>query len=169
MIEKKLSVAKSQIKAEEFNIGDLADEVRVDGLCRTLLQQFHDHLLNSGEVTRHQAGSMAHGADFFLRDFVIDCLRSNIFSVTEAQVRGFAGNWYIHRTLEPNAAELTAILGGVAAFYRYCADLKWVSGCDCDGISSACSDLDYYQQRIDSFHALAGDDYLAWCQKCPLN
>lgn len=163
-----LSTEKPRIKPEDFNIDDLTDEVRVDGLCRTLLKHFHHHLHNSGDFGQREAGSLAHGADYFLRDFVIDCSRSNIFLVTAAHVRGFAGNWYIHRNLEPNISELTSILCGITEFYRFCAVCSWVSASDSEEISLACSELDYYRQRIDSFHDLVGDDYEEWCQECPL-
>lgn len=160
--------AEQSIHPDNFFISDLNDEMRVDQQCQTLLKNFHRHLLESRDCPPLEAGSMASGGDYFLRDYVIDTLRANIFHLTAPQVRGFAGNWYIHRTLEPNMKELEAILKGVAAFYRYCAVNAWVNTLISDEIAAVCADLDYFRGRIDSFHALKGDDYPGWCEECPL-
>jgi len=159
--------AELNIQPDNFLISNLNDEIRVDQQCQALLKDFHRYLLERGECPPLEAGSRAGGADYFLRDFVIDSLRANIFAVSARQVRGFAGNWYIHRTLEPNMKELGAILKGVAAFYYYCADNGWVNIAMSKEIATVCADLDYFHQRIDSFHALKGDDYPGWCEACP--
>lgn len=160
--------AQQHIQINDFTISNLNDEIRVDSLCQKMLRNFHHHLLNSGEITATEAGSMAGGADYFLRDFVIDSLRCNIFEITARQVRGFAGNWYIHRTLEPNMKELEAILSGIAAFYRYCGRKGWIDAGVSDDIAATCSEHDYFHRRIESFHLLKGDDYPGWCEECPL-
>ncbi|MBW6508231.1 MAG: hypothetical protein K0A94_01680 [Desulfuromonadales bacterium] len=156
------------IRSDDFFISDLNDEMRVDQQCQALLKNYHQHLLKCGDYTPLEAGAMAGAGDYFLRDFVIDTLRANIFHLAASQVRGFAGNWYIHRTLEPNMKELKVILKGVAAFYHYCAANKWVKKGTSDEIAAVCADLDYFRGRIDSFHALKGDDYPKWCEECPL-
>jgi hypothetical protein len=160
--------AEQNIHPDNFFISDLDDEMRVDQLCQMLLKNFHRHLLESQVYTPLEAGAMAGGGDYFLRDFAIDTLRANIFHITSRQVRGFAGNWYIHRTLEPNMKELEVILKGVAAFYRFCADNEWIKKDISNEISAVCTDLEYFRGRIDSFHALKGDDYPGWCEECSL-
>ena len=160
--------AAGNLKPDDFSITDLSDEIRVDQLSQTLLKRFHQHLLDIDKLNPLEAGSMAGGIDYFLRDYVIDSLRANIFSITASQVRGFAGNWYIHRNLEPNMKELGAILKGVAAFYRYCSLNGWLDSGITEEIVAVCADLDFYRGRIDSFHALQGDDYPNWCEQCPV-
>lgn len=157
-----------KINPDDFTITNLEDEIRVDGLCQGLLKHFHQYLLQTCNTNPQEAGAQAGGADFFLRDFVVDGLRRNIFQISATQVGGFAGNWYIHRTLEPNMKELESVLRGVASFYRFCAANNWVDPTIAAEIERTCADLDYYQQRINSFHDLAGDDYPAWCEECPL-
>ncbi len=158
---------EQSILPDNFFMNDLNEEIRVDQLCQSLLKNFHQSLLGRDDCTSLEAGSMAGGADYFLRDYVIDTLRANIFHITARQVRGFAGNWYIHRTLEPNMKELEAILKGVKAFYNYCVENGWIATATGRDIAEICVDLDYFHRRIDSFHALKGDDYLNWCEQCP--
>jgi hypothetical protein len=157
------------VHPDNFSMNNLSDEIRVDQLCKTLLRHFHQHLIETDHFSPLEAGSMAGGADYFLRDYVIDSLRANIFHITARQVRGFAGNWYVHRTLEPNMKELEMILKGVQKFYGYCADNGWVEAIVSDEIAATCTDVGYYRERIDSFHALKGDDYPGWCEQCPTN
>lgn len=157
------------VQPDHFCINDLNDEIRVDQLCQKLLKNFHQHLLDSGYFSPLEAGSMAAGADYFLRDYVIDSMRSNIFHITARQVRGFAGNWYVHRNLEPNMKELEVMLKGVQEFYCYCADNRWVDTTVSNEIAAICCAVDYFRERIESFHALTGDDYPGWCEQCPTN
>jgi hypothetical protein len=160
--------ASVQLRPADFNIASLADEIRVDRLCQELLQDFHRYLLEELAVKPLKAGTLRRGSDYFLRDFVVDSLRANIFTVAAAQVRGFAGNWYIHRALEPNASELADILEGIAAFYRFSAAHGWVDQARMTAIADCCAEVEFYRERIESFHQLAGDDYPAWCRRCPL-
>ncbi|MFO7764819.1 MAG: hypothetical protein R6V33_00150 [Pelovirga sp.] len=155
-------------KALDFTIADLQDEIRVDRFCQQLVSYFHRHLLDTGEAARLEAGSLARGADYFLRDFVIDSLRCNIFEISASQLRGFAGNWYIQHTLEPNMKELKTILRGVTLFYRFCAAKGWMNRSVSNEIESICTESDYFRYRIASYHDLSGDDYPAWCRACPL-
>ncbi len=153
---------------ENFEVRNLDDEIRVDGLCRQLLQEFHHELLHAGALPPETAGALAHGADYFLREFVIPDRRENIFSLSPWRVRQFAGNWYIVRNLEPNMAELTGILHGVAAFYDFCRRAGMVTDELAAEVRAECAELDYYRRRIDSFWAIEDDGYRAWEEECSL-
>ena len=153
---------------DRFDVGDLADEIRIDQLCHDLLQIFCRELIERRGVAPEGASAAAYGASYFLCEFVIPDRRLNIFAVTDAQVRQFAGNWYIVRNLEPNLAELGDLLAGVAAFYDFCAGIGKVDAETAAAIGRACGDLDAYRQRIESFWAIEGDGYAAWEAACSL-
>jgi hypothetical protein len=150
-----------------YEINSLADEIRVDRLCSLLLRQFHRHLLENGHCAPLAAGSLASGADYFLREFMIGHRRSNIFNATADHVRRFAGHWYIVSNLEPNLTELNDLLQGTAAFYGFCAELQLVAPETAESIRQACGQLDSYQQRIESFHAITEDGFRSWEENCP--
>lgn len=153
---------------ENYQIDGLDSEIYADQLCSTLLKRFHQYLLQDKKVDPLEAGSQAAGADYFLREFMIGKLRDNIFNGTAERVRQFAGNWYIISNLEPNIVELTAILNGTASFYCYCAENKLITASTVEQIQQICNKFDYFQQRIDDFHALSGNGYSAWDKACPL-
>jgi len=147
---------------DNYTIDSLADEIRADQLCSALLKQFHRDLLENSRLEPLEAGSLASGADYFLRDFMISHLRSNIFSCRANAIRRFAGHWYIISNLEPNLAELSSLLKGTESFYQFCAAQKLIEDPQVAEIAAACQDLPYYQQRIESFHAITGDGFNAW-------
>ncbi len=151
---------------ENYNIGTFDDEIRIDNNCKALLQQFHKHLLDEKKIAPLQAGMLASGADFYLRDFMIDQKRANIFSASADSVRRFAGNWYIITTLEPNMVELKGILNGISSFYSFCAEKKVIKPETAAAIAAACQQHEFYAERIESFHAISGDGFMDWNKMC---
>lgn len=150
-----------------FDIGSLSDEVRADQACVVLLQAFRDQLLAEG-VDPLQAGSLAHGADYFLREFIIGDRRENLLRLAPGRVRQFGGHWYIVRTVEPNRAELAAILAGVERFYAFLVGCGRVSLALHESVAAECRELEFYLRRIETFWAIEGDGFDAWRDLCPL-
>lgn len=156
------------VKAEQFEVRTLDDEIRVDQLCVQLLQAVRDHLITRQGVEPLIAGGLCQGADHFLREFVIAECHGNPLRLPAERVRQFAGHWYIVRTLEPDPGELAAILAGVDRCYRVFAEHGLVSPVLSAAIDTMCGDLDYYRQRIDDFWAIEGDGFTPWRAACPL-
>jgi len=151
---------------QDFNISDLDDEIRTDILCVEFLTAFHQHLLDNLELDPLIAGSRARGADYFLRDFIIADRRDNIFLIKPERIRQFAGNWYILSNMEPNMVELGDMLAGIAVFYEYCLDLGLIDNETGKEIAAHCLAVQYYTERIESFHAISGDGFIAWNDGC---
>ncbi|MDA3903676.1 MAG: hypothetical protein PF441_09560 [Desulfuromusa sp.] len=153
---------------EIYSIETLEDEIRVDKFCKELLKLYHQYLLKNMSFSPLEAGRMASGADYYLRDYMIDNRRINIFKISPELIHSFAGNWYIINTLNPNMTELESILVGASNFYRFCAEKQLIDPAVAEKVSLACSRPDYYQQRIESFNDLSGDGFSAWNNSCPL-
>ncbi len=151
-----------------FQIVDLDSEIRADRFCSALLKHFHQFLLGTLNLEPLEAGSQAAGADYFLREFMIGKRRDNIFNASAEQVLQFAGNWYIISNLEPNMEELSVMLRGTASFYRYCAEHNLSTPENSEQIKQTCNKIDYFQERIETFHNISGDGYSAWDKACPL-
>ncbi len=152
---------------KNYKIVTFEDEIKVDNNCKNLLIQYHQYLQSDKTIDPLTAGSMAGGADFFLRDFMIDNRRKNVFAISADLVRGFAGNWYIVNTLEANMVELESFLIGIAGFYNYCVINKVVTSGLAEEVNQACSELDFYSQRIEAFNNLIDDGFTAWNKACP--
>lgn len=153
---------------EVYYIKTLDDEIRADNLSQELLKNYRQYLLDELELDPLDAGSHARSADYFLRDYLIDHCRENIFSVKAEQITAFAGNWYIVSTLEPNMVELEGLLEGIQNFYSFCSEKKLIDPSSLAVISSACANRSFYRQRIESFHALKEDEFIQWNRACPL-
>jgi len=153
---------------EDFSFDSLEEEIAVDELCHRLLRIFLQDLTCRQGVSPLVAGQKTGGADYFLRDFIISNLQMNIFHVEADEITSFAGNWYIIKNLEPNTAELAAILDGVKEFYRFCLAAERIDEKQFEGISKACARTEYYHQRIEDFWAITDDGYFSWDAACPI-
>lgn len=156
------------LKKSDYSIESLDDEIRVDKLCVDLLRHLYQDLTKQSETPPEQAGEFCHGADYFLREFIIADRRENLFDAKAIHVRQFAGHWYIVRTTEPNLTELKSILSGTAEFYRFLFRQGLITETLASEITAQCQELSYYQQRIEDFWNIEDDGYNAWRQACPL-
>lgn len=152
-----------------FHVGSLDDEIRVDRLCVDLIRHLYQHLTHEDGLEPERAGELCHGADYFLREFIIADRNDNLFHIGAERVRQFAGHWYIVRNLEPNRAELAGILAGIAACYRFLTRQGLIPQAACAEIVAACDELDNYDARIESFWAIGDGGYDAWRAACPLD
>ena len=157
-----------QVNPDDFEVRTLDDEIRVDELCGRLLLAVRDRLVTDDGLDPLAAGTLCHGADHFLREFVIAACGDNLFHLTAERVRQFAGHWYIIHALEPAIGELAGILAGVSACCQVLARHGLLGAAEAEAIGAACADLPCYQQRIDAFWAIEGDGYPRWQAVCPL-
>lgn len=155
------------INAAHFEIASLDDEIRVDHLCCEILQRFAAELRESG-LAPLDAGRLARGADYYIRDFLVADRRANPLVPDPERVRQFGGNWYIITNLEPNIAELADLLAGTTAFYRFLAAKQLVSAEAAEQVAEACTDLAFFKERIESFWNIEGDGFTAWNAACPV-
>jgi len=142
-------------------------ELQADQECTRILRNFHIHLIKQG-IEPIEAGSLAQGADYFLRDFIISACRSSIFTPHRDCVKQFAGHWYIIHNLEPTAEELQPVLQGVAAFYAFLAQRNEVDAQLAAQIQNDCGNIEWFKQRLKAFWAIEGDGYFQWRAECPL-
>lgn len=152
-------------KHDDFDVKSLEDELKVDGLCRKLLEQFYHNLQHMG-LTPENASELAYSADYYVRDYLVDCLQQNILRPQVGLVRYFAASWYITRTLEPEMAVLERHLTGIVAWYRFLREQQYISIDELSGIEQDAAQRDYFQARLERFLNLAGDGYEAWDAEC---
>jgi hypothetical protein len=156
------------IDPQNYNCSSLNEEIRADQHCSQLLKQFHCWLNEVRQEQALDAGQWAAGADYFLREFLIGARRLNIFSATAEQLRQFGGNWYITNNLEPNISELEPMLIGTALFYQYLTEQGVYTAQAATLFTAEAKALDFYKQRIESFHQLVDNGYRDWDLSCPV-
>lgn len=150
-----------------FDIASIEDELRVDEICRKLLKDFHLDLQRKG-MTPLAAGSLAHSADYYLRDYLVSARQQNLLEEKSGVVRKFAATWYIISTLEPTVEELSGHLNGIREFYRYLHSEGLISGTFLALIEQECDDIHWYTERIASFWKIRDEGYIAWERECSL-
>ena len=156
-----------EFEKNTFDIDSIKDELRVDEICRKLLKDFHQDLQRKG-VPPLAAGSLAHSADYYLRDYLVSARQQNLLQEKNGVVRKFAATWYIISTLEPTIEELAGHLTGIREFYRYLFSAGLISGTFLAVIEQECGDNRWYTERITSFRNIRDDGYLAWERECSL-
>ncbi len=156
------------VNKTDYSIENLDDEIRVDKLCVDLVRHLYQDLTLQSKTPPEQAGEFCHGADYFLREFIIGDRHENLFNAEARRVRQFAGHWYIIRTPEPNLTELRNILSGTAEFYRFLFRQGLITETLSDEIAVQSQELSYYQQRIEDFWNIEDDGYNSWREDCPL-
>jgi len=157
------------IDPTDFDITSLEDEIHADRQCTELLIIFAKNLAEKHRVDALDAGRLAHGADPFLRDFLISDRRENLFNPSDGRVRQYAGHFYIVKTLEPNRRELADMLEGIEAFYRFSNEQGWTSDERLTAICKECTAIEEYSQRIEDFWNLKDDGFLAWRDEIPIH
>lgn len=145
----------------------LAEELQADNQCINILREFHAHLLEQ-KTNPLTAGSLAQGADYFLRDFIISACRCSIFTPPRECVKQFAGHWYIVNTLDPAKEEIEPVLQAVAAFYQFLEERGQIESGRAAQIIKDCSSTEWFTHRLESFWTIEGDGYLRWRAECPL-
>jgi hypothetical protein len=145
----------------------LDEELQADRECTRILREFHTSLIEQ-DCDPLEAGSLAQGADYFLRDFLISACHRSIFTPQKECVKQFAGHWYIVNNLEPSVAELEPILQGVAAFYSFLARRNQVNPQLARRIKNDCEDIEWFKRRLEEFWAIKDDGYRHWRAQCPL-
>lgn len=160
-------MSTGKFDVNEFCLKGEGDDLRVDSLCRELLLDFYSHLLASNLITE-KATQLAHSADIFVRDFLVDRLRTNPFDVDARKTKQFAATWYIIATLEPTIAELKMHLEGIVAFSTYLKENGYLTEDTLDLILHETSHHDYFADRIESYWNMAPDGYYTWEAQCSL-
>lgn len=156
-----------EFEQDDFDFTTLEDELRVDELCQTLLKHFYQYLQLAGR-TPQQASDLAYAVDYYLRDYVLDFARQNVMRPQPGLIRGFAGNWYITHTLDPEAALLERSLEGIREFYRFLNRQHFISREELNWLENEAGQSESYRRRIENFLAIYGDGYVAWEAECPL-
>ncbi len=148
----------------EFTLRGPEDFLRLDGRCAELLQGFRDWLLSpeGGALEPRQAGALAHAADRFLRDFVVDILETGPADASPDAGRRYLANWYLVNTLEPSHQEIDRIGEALGRLYPYLVRRGVVAPAAAASALAALGDPAHFHRRLESFWELTPDTIAAW-------
>jgi hypothetical protein len=150
-----------RFEREEFDFITIEDEVRVVGRCQELLKCFYQQLQDRG-LTPQASSDLTSRVDYYLRDYLIDFARQNIVLPKSGIIMGYAANWYITNTLDPEMPVLDLHLEAIREFYRFLNRQQFISGIELSVLEDEAGQTEFYRQRIESFLAITGDGYISW-------
>jgi hypothetical protein len=147
---------KSPVVFEEF--------IARDRYAAALLRRFFVWMTapEGGGLDPLTAGTFAHDADRYLRDFVVDLLEHPPERSGDGVVRSYLGNWYIIHTLEPSHAEIDRIAGALRLLHRWAAEAGVVSTETARKVEDALRDPSFFHDRLDAFWDLTPERIAAW-------
>ncbi|RMG88085.1 MAG: hypothetical protein D6708_12060 [Candidatus Dadabacteria bacterium] len=148
--------------ANPFLLQGPDDFVRLDTLCADLLQEFAAWLRDEVGRSPLEAGALAHHADRYLRDFVVDCKETGPADEDPTLVRQYLGNWYIVNTLYPTHEEMDAIREALALLYRYLHERGIVGEAARRAAEAALADGGFFRDRLEAFWALTPEGIDPW-------
>ncbi len=152
---------------EDFDFSNIEEELKVVEQCQKLLQQFYIWLQKQ-DKTPEKASELCYRTDYYLRDYLLDFMQSNLLRYQSGQIRYFGGNWYITHSPEPDIEILNCHLEAITCFYLYLQSLNLISLAELDQIEKETSETEYYRQRIRSFFTILGEGFDVWDMECPL-
>jgi len=139
------------------------DFLRLDTLCAELLQGFAAWLRGEGGgLAPREAGALAHAADRYLRDFVVDCKETGPADEDPSLVRQYLANWYIIHTLYPTHEEIDRILAALRRLYAYLAREGLVGEATRAAVERSLADPAFFHDRLEAFWDLTPEDIDAW-------
>jgi hypothetical protein len=149
---------------EDFRLRGGDDFVRLDGLCLELLQDFFGWLQEpaNGPRSPQEASALAHAADRYVRDFLVDFLESGPGDPAERRVRQYVGNWYVVQTLEPSHAEVETILHALELFYAFLPRRGLLEEAEAERFRKALSERAFFHRRLEDFWELTPEGIPGW-------
>lgn len=140
------------------------DFVRLDGVCAELLQSFCRWLPQpeAGGLDPERAGTLAHAADRYLRDFCVDLAEAGPANADPSLPRRYLANWYIVHTLHPSHAEIGTIREALELLSRYLAREGVIGEEAARAMAAALADEAYFHARLEAFWELGPEDIAAW-------
>lgn len=148
----------------EFALAGPDDFLRLDGCCADLLRDFFDWLQGEEGVglRAEEASALAHAADRYLRDFVVDILETGPADGDPALPRQYLANWYIIHTLAPTHEEMEQIREALTRVYRFLAVRGLLAQDAAAAAARNLADPGYFRNRLEEFWDLAPEAIPAW-------
>lgn len=148
----------------EFSWAGPDDFVRLDGLCAGLLGEFFGWLRapEAENLPAERASLLAHAADRYLRDFVVDIAEAGPANASPSLPRRYLANWYIVHTMAPSHAEIDVILAALLLLYRYLEERGIVDAGSASEVEEGLADGEYFHRRLEGFWGLTPEGIDAW-------
>ncbi len=149
---------------EDFSLRGPDDFVRLDSRCLELLRAFFQWLQSEGGggLSEGDASGLAHAADRYVRDFLVDIVESGPLDPAEGRVRQYLGNWYIVNTLSPSHEEIDKILRALTLWYRFLVAEGLLPPAVGEAFRGTLSAASLYHRRLEDFWELTPEAIPAW-------
>lgn len=138
--------------------------VALDHACQELLAIFFPWLSTpaGGGMTPEEASPLAHAADRYLRDFLVDILERPLETSDAGTVRSYLSNWYIIHTLTPTVEEVCLIARALGALHRFGAIKGVFAAPIAREVEALTADPAGFVARLEAFWAMRPEEVEDW-------
>jgi hypothetical protein len=154
----------ASIDRNEFLFRGPDDFVRLDNRCAELLRSFCEWMQKpaGGGAAPEDAGLLAHAADRYLRDFVVDIQETGPADEDPTLVRQYLANWYIIHTLRPSREEIDRILEALIHLHKFLAREGIVTRDTARAVGELSGQRAFFHDRLEQFWNLTAESIPAW-------
>ncbi|PLX42270.1 MAG: hypothetical protein C0609_09845 [Deltaproteobacteria bacterium] len=137
---------------------------KMDKEAGALLVEYYEWLQSDpGKgLSPETASPLAHAADRYLRDFLVDIMETPAKESSAMHVKTYIGNWYPINTLEPSHEEIDLIATSLALLHEWGEKTgKIIADKACD-VSALLASAEYFHKRLEQFWALTPEEVTKW-------
>jgi hypothetical protein len=141
-----------------------AEFIELDNSAKEMLGAYYEWLQSDQGISPEEASPMAHAADRYLRDFVVDIMAVPPSETSPALVRAYLGNWYPIHTLTPTLEEVALIAKALELLHTQAALTGTIAKEHAEQTTKLLSDPAYFKKRLQEFWDLTPDAIDNWRQ-----
>jgi hypothetical protein len=133
-----------------------------DRNAQKMLGEFFNWLKDDKGLTPQDASELAHAADRYLRDFVVDIMAIQPEETSAKLVRMYLGNWYIVNTLTPTLKEIELIARALELLHAHAAITGKITAECATEASATAKDPTPFKERLEQFWDLTPEGIDSW-------
>ena len=119
-----------------------------------LIKSFYTYLKQEKGLSEETASEHAYRITFFLRHYLAGYAEKSLLDVTDADIEGYLGNWYIRKVWDSSKSDVRPILVAFKKFYTFLHERGSVEEEQLSDIRSACENPQRYIRRFESYFEL---------------
>ncbi|PLX41173.1 MAG: hypothetical protein C0608_06830 [Deltaproteobacteria bacterium] len=137
---------------------------QMDADASALLVEYYEWLQDKeGKgLTPEAASPLAHAADRYLRDFLVDIMETPAKASSASHIRCYIGNWYPINTLEPSHDDIDLIATSLLFLHQWGEGAGKIEAATLGEVANLLESTQYFHQRLEKFWALTPEEVTEW-------
>ncbi len=136
--------------------------LEMDNRAVKLLGEFYAWLQNDEGLTPQAASPLAHEADRYLRDFMVEILELLPEDADGATMRAYISNWFIINTPTVSHEELDRVAGALGLLYKFMGTTGVIGAEVAGETTKVLASPKFCHERLERFWTMGADEIPGW-------